>query len=498
MIKKFVTSGLGSFYLIVTQSLGYLFITHLLIRYLPPIYASAWFLFISIALFVSIFDFGLSPTLSREIGFSHGNEGLDKKRLLGTIYTAVSLNTIMAFVLLLVGIIGGGAYLHHVFPKVDYPIISHAYFYFLFGTFFMFLSNPFFAVHYGFGHVATERFLRSLSWLLAMLLLYIGVKCNLSFPQLGMLWLTQGVIVHFIARVYTIVKFKLHFLSVYIDYKQLPLIIGPSLKWAVMSFGAILILQTSNFVIASALKPELIAQYAPLMQLATAIMTLGGVVQLALVPMVSKLMGKGEHQKIRGILLFSSRTTLCLVLLPAICLLCWGGEIVHFWLGAAFHYSFGIMVVLLIMSVLESHHVSCAAVVMATGYIKFMIPALLSGVLTLVFSVCFAHYWGLVGVALGVMCAQLMTNNWYAVFVSLRCLHVSAGSFFYNLLPVFFYAIILFGVGCLLSYWHQSVGLWMLLFNLLILSMVAAIFLMLLYWKNISGFCQLSRKNHHE
>lgn len=441
--KNFFLNGIGSVYLICIQSLGILCLTHLLIHYLPAIYVSAWFLFMSLALFVNLFDFGLSPTLSREIGLSHTVEGIDQKRVLSSIYTAISLNMVLAVFLLFLGAIGGCVYFAYVFPEGVRSSVLIGYSYFLVGTFFVFLTNPFFAIHYGFGEVAKERFLRSLVWIFGITLISCGIHFHFSFVGLTKLWLLQGFLLHVVVRAYTQYRYKLVCLKLYIDLAQFKRMSGPSIRWAVMSFGALLILQSSGFVIAGVLQPELVARYTPLMQLATALINIGGVVQLSLVPMVSKLAGKEMHEKIRDIFLLASRVSLSLVIPLAIVLFFWGGEIVHLWLGNHFVYSASILMVLVLMAILETHHVSCAAVVMATGYVKFMIPALLSGVLTIVFSICFAHFWGLLGVALGVMLAQLFTNNWYVIFVSIKILKIKKSVFFYNLLPVLSYTSLL-------------------------------------------------------
>ena len=50
----------------------------------------------------------------------------------------------------------------------------------------------------------------------------------------------------------------------------------------------------------------------------------------------------------------------------------------------------------------------------------FLWSALLAGVLNLVISVWMGRRFGLIGVALGTMLAQVFTNNWYAPYYTLR------------------------------------------------------------------------------
>ena len=76
------------------------------------------------------------------------------------------------------------------------------------------------------------------------------------------------------------------------------------------------------------------------------------------------------------------------------------------------------------MMFLEVHHVSHASMVMASGKIPFALTALVAGALNIIFSIIFVHKIGLIGIALGTLLAQLLTNNWYAVYVNLNMLGV--------------------------------------------------------------------------
>lgn len=72
------------------------------------------------------------------------------------------------------------------------------------------------------------------------------------------------------------------------------------------------------------------------------------------------------------------------------------------------------------MMLLEAHHLAMATATMATGRIVFVVPAILAGVVNIGLSIVLAHRLGVIGVALGTLLAQLMTNNWYVPFYVLR------------------------------------------------------------------------------
>ena len=77
------------------------------------------------------------------------------------------------------------------------------------------------------------------------------------------------------------------------------------------------------------------------------------------------------------------------------------------------------------MLLLETHHRVHATVIMARGELVFHWIALTAGLLNLVISLILMRFWGLLGVALGTMLAQMLTNNWFVPYYSARSLGFS-------------------------------------------------------------------------
>ena len=85
---------------------------------------------------------------------------------------------------------------------------------------------------------------------------------------------------------------------------------------------------------------------------------------------------------------------------------------------------------------------------MATGRMVFIAPALIAGVLNIVASVYLARHHGLLGVALGTMCAQVVTNNWYVPFYAMRQFRITFSEHFSTvLLPLTKLLIVLIVAG---------------------------------------------------
>jgi hypothetical protein len=84
---------------------------------------------------------------------------------------------------------------------------------------------------------------------------------------------------------------------------------------------------------------------------------------------------------------------------------------------------------MLLLYVLEAHHVTHAIVVMATGRVPFLRVALLAGAATIVAALLFARWWGVTGVVAGMLAAQLATNTWYVPWYSLRHLGIAPADY---------------------------------------------------------------------
>ncbi|MES2200697.1 MAG: hypothetical protein V4498_00435, partial [candidate division FCPU426 bacterium] len=74
----------------------------------------------------------------------------------------------------------------------------------------------------------------------------------------------------------------------------------------------------------------------------------------------------------------------------------------------------------LLASVLEFHHSIHAMFTFNVGEWPFAKWAVAAGILNLLFVSLGLKAWGLAGAAAGCMAAQLLTNNWYVVYFTLR------------------------------------------------------------------------------
>ncbi len=456
MVRKNILIGvIGSIIAFLVSILNIFFITHLVIKNLTTNDASAWFLFYSIAMLLYVFDFGLSPTLGREISFCHKNSVVDAKRIKSLLEAAIGVNLLLAIICFFLFLIVGLLYLSKVFPPVDYSVIKFSFMYFLGGGFFLFLNIPLFATNYGLGQVFLERMLRSFLLMITVITVYVFFKFSHDFESLCKIWLLINLVFHIFLRFLTLKKAGIHFFEISGHFAEAKIIISTGYRQGLVGFGAWAIFQAGYFIIAHQLGPSYVTQYAPLMQIAGGLITVSAVLQYSLVPFVSRLFTQQEFNKIADVALRFNKFILLIVITGSAYVFVNAPLFLKYWLGPSFHYSHVTLGVLLIMSILEINHVSIATVAMACGYLKFVKISWLGAALSFILAFAFAKPLGILGVALGLFLAQLTTNNWCAVYLSLKFLKIP----FRRYGRTFFTSLLYAGMMCVIIVTSQQLYL---------------------------------------
>ena len=396
----------------------------LILDFLPVNLAGIWLLFITVGTYIAFFDLGLSPTLSREIGFALGigQQPNQQARLIADLLaTCNRLFHLSATAVFFLAAIIGGYLVWVTVPPHNFKDVAWAWFIFSGGAAFNLWASSSFAALYGLGYVGTERMIRSISLLVGLCLTAAALYEKFGIIGLAVVWAAQGGVARLIAKRILYNKYP-DLLSIRgvasLDVARI--VVGPSLKWAAMGLGAILVLQTDNAVIAVMLGPADIPQYEAVAKIAITTMTLAMLLVTAISPHISKAYAEKNLPFVTKLLSRSVRLSVAVVVSLVSFIAVFGDVIITLWLGPGRFVGFPVLWTLLIMVILEVHHVSMATATMATGYLPFARPALLAGFLNLIISVILARYLGLWGVALGTLLAQLLTNNWYAPCVTLR------------------------------------------------------------------------------
>jgi O-antigen/teichoic acid export membrane protein len=279
---------------------------------------------------------------------------------------------------------------------------------------------------YGLGRVATEKLIRSVSLAIGLALTAATLMFNWGILGLAGAWLIQGALAgglgwYYLRRAFPEI-FDRSFSPNWILAKKL---VGPSLKLALIQLGAIFILQSANPLIAIMLGTSAIPPYEALAKIATTLMTLALLIVNSSAPYFSMSYAAGEYDNVTKLLARNLQIGVGLIIILGAFVAINGDRIVAVWLGGSRFAGFFVLWVLLFMVLLEVHHVIFATAVMAAGQIVFVWAALISGALNIILAISLVGRFGLLGIALAIAIAQLVTNNWYVPYVAVRFFKIS-------------------------------------------------------------------------
>jgi O-antigen/teichoic acid export membrane protein len=418
----------------------------LVISLMPRELAGLWLLFWSLGSYLAFFDLGIGPTLSREIAFLAGNKGRFPA-IEDLVATCLRIYLSIVALLLAAAVLAGWILL----PTLKLQNISSmdallAWGLFAAGACINLLSNLSFAVLTGEGQVATERLTRAIGMLLWLALSSYTLNAGYGLIGVALAWLVNA----FAVRILAVAVLKLRVRGLTLSRGRwrshfARRLARPSARWALTQLGALLILQTANVMIAWNLGPATIPPYEAASRV---IMAAGAIALLstnASVPFYSRAFVEDDIIGLRRLLYRNVHQCLMTMAAAIAVLGAFAPDLFNTWLGQGNFVGYAVLMVMAVMMTLEIHHVAHASLVMASGNIPFVGTAIVAGALNLLFSLILVRDLGLLGIALAIVAAQMLTNNWYAPFVSLRLLKIGIGSYLSVMLPRFLGFLALFG-----------------------------------------------------
>lgn len=400
----------------------------ILLRRLPVEAAGIWLIFTNLGSYAMFLDLGLTPTLGREISFASAHPEWSEAERARRIATLIQSCTFaVAALSLLVLLVGGGfgwMYLRTIAPAAMLGEIKPAWFLFIFAAAINLTGQGWFAGIYGLGEVFQEKVIRSISAVLGLALMATAVSTHRGFVGLALAFLVQSVVGVVMARV-VLVRATTHAEAKgSFDWKVIRGLINPSLKYAATLLGGILILQTDNIVIASTLGANLVPNYQAVARIVTTLMMLAMMLVMTSMPHTSQAYARGDTAAVIAILNRNLRIALGVVIVIGSFFACSADRVLAVWLGANHFVGFPVVCVLLVVALLEAYAQAMAAATISTGRVVFVAPALIAGVVNIALSVLLAHKLGLLGVVLGTMLAQALTNHWYVPWYTLRLFRI--------------------------------------------------------------------------
>lgn len=199
---------------------------------------------------------------------------------------------------------------------------------------------------------------------------------------------------------------------------------GPALRAWLTGFGGFLVLKTDQYFIAWFEGAAEIPAYHAAYQLVSNLYMIATAASLVSITFVSHLWQAGELAGVHRLVRRNLRFGLGMMVCGVAGLLLIGKELIELWLGPGHFIGYPVLTVFCLLLTLEAHHVTLIRASRATEHEVYWIPYLAAGVLNLVFTWMLVGPLGLLGVALGTMLAQLLTNNWYTSYRGLKRLRM--------------------------------------------------------------------------
>jgi O-antigen/teichoic acid export membrane protein len=193
-------------------------------------------------------------------------------------------------------------------------------------------------------------------------------------------------------------------------------LIGPSVRNWVTAIGAFLILRTDSYFIALFKGSKEIPVYTATYQLVANVHTLAITFCVAASAFISQAWQAKDLPAVHRITIRTAQIGMSIMAAGVAFLLVAGREVIQLWLGAGNFIGYSVLLVFCVMLTLEAQHVILISSSRATEDENYAGWAIGAGILNLVLTWYLIKPLGLFGVALGTTLAQLLTNNWYAVY----------------------------------------------------------------------------------
>lgn len=435
---KRITQGVSVMWLrfVVTLLVG--------IFQLPILYASfdrtvlgIYMLFFTMANFLALADLGLGTVVTRAVSYLKGSQGAPRTELELKAYSKVNLSDLLVTACASYAVACGGIFAIGAFAGIMYfdqlsltpavvTEVSGAWVIFLVAMGIGLLSNVPFAYLTGSGNVAPEQVIRLIHLITRFAAVVILAPLTRSVMALAVAELVAALVLLLASLI--LLWTQRAEVSLLAGRPRLALaktMVTQALPMFITRVGALIILETTPLIVSFTMGPAMVPDFVALKTLAFFGLTIANSVPQAISPYIALAHSAGNPEQVLRYHSLTLRLTMALAIFWFVSLLTWAPNLTRMWLGEAHFLGYAAVVPLALMVLLEVHHTAHSMFTWNTGKWPFAPWGIASGILTLALAIPGGIYWGYAGIALGGMTAQLLTNNWYVVYFTLRNLRVS-------------------------------------------------------------------------
>lgn len=421
-----------------------------------------WFMLGQSGAFLGLMDLGVSPTLTRRIAFAKGLAGADpaaatsdasRRQIADLVATGRLIYRFLSAGVFLLAWTTGFLFLGHIeLHQLSYRTVWIAWTVMCASHALGVWAAMWNCLLQGTGHVGWDGVIAIVVQVVVLLAQIAAVLAGGGLITLAAIAAAGAVVTR-----YAVIAFmrrrepELFAIPGRWNREMFESMLKPALKAWATGVGAFLILRTDQYFIAYFKGADNIPSYQAAYQLVSNLLILSLSFAISSQVFISQLWQTGQIKEVHRIVTRSVRFALIVMACGIACLLAAGRELMNLWLGPGHFVGYAVLGIFCVTLFLETQHCAVAAASRSTEDEVFMWWALGAGALNLVLTWWLIKPFGLLGVALGTMIAQMLTNNWYAVYRGLWRLQMSRSGYFRDvLLPVmavFIVALVLAALG---------------------------------------------------
>lgn len=400
-------------------------------KFLKPEFASIWVIFLSMTSIIFLFDFGLSPSIIRNVSYvMSGAQNLVKTGLDGMkfdneiSYSLLSrllldvkkIYLFLSFLALLIISLGGGVYFYLISPDEMIAVVLYSWFFFSSGLIISVFYLYYTPVLMGLGEIKLAykaNVIGRVTWLILSIAVFIIHPSIflLSFSFLVSTLINRWICLFFYKKnkhVRMANKSKSVFLS------TIPYIGHNAAKIGVVSLGAFLI-NRSTTLIAGIVCPIIIAgQFILTIQIFSAMLSISSILLVIKIPELSQAVAKSSVKEVKRIVYQILQFSLVIYIMGVVFFIFCVLYIFPFFNVEIKFLSIEYVLLLSFIYLLEMNHSVCANIITTKNKIPFVWASLISGISIVALSIIltFNFNYGIIGLILAQGCIQLLYNNW--------------------------------------------------------------------------------------
>lgn len=255
----------------------------------------------------------------------------------------------------------------------------------------------------------------------------LGVVIVMIFSTLINLFLTRRVVLLIVRENYVYKEEEVF------DSDMLKRLWPSTWRMGIIGWGVYLIYYSSSLVVSQIPDPKIIASYLLTFQIVTLLYRFASTPALVYQPQLAAAMSNGDLNKINIVTFKVVRYSLFMYVIGGFFIYFFGNNLLYVIQSKTVMLGGNFLLIILLIYFLEIHQSIHAGVYITTNHVPFMIPILMSGIIIVIGNYFAVSYIGIYGVILPQLLVQIIFNNWYPVYLSLKIQELSFSDYFKRL-----------------------------------------------------------------